>query len=96
MRSDDGSHSSADFPTTSSAYDETHNAGSDAFVVKLNAAGTGLACATFLGGANEDWGSAIAVDGQRLRDGLHRVLRLPHHGGGLRHKLRWWYMWHGT
>jgi len=31
-------------------------------VVKLNADGTGLAYSTFLGGADSDWGSGIAVD----------------------------------
>ena len=41
---------SADFPA-GPGYDTTHNGdGKDAFVVKLNAAGTGLAYATFLGG----------------------------------------------
>ena len=34
---------------------------SDAFVVKLNPAGSGLAYATFLGGDSEDYGRAITV-----------------------------------
>jgi hypothetical protein len=42
---------SSDFPTTAGAFDTSHNGNYDAFVVKLNAGGTGLAYATFLGGA---------------------------------------------
>ncbi|MBK9941985.1 MAG: SBBP repeat-containing protein [Kouleothrix sp.] len=34
----------------------------DAYVVKINAAGTGLSYATFLGGENDDGGYGIAVD----------------------------------
>ena len=54
---------SSDFPTTAGAFDTTSD-GRDAFVVKVNAAGTGLVYATFLGGSDsEGWGSAIAVNG---------------------------------
>src|SRR5204862_7475 len=35
----------------------------DAFVTKLNAAGTALVYSTFLGGSNPDAGDGIAVDG---------------------------------
>jgi hypothetical protein len=58
-----GSTESDDFPTTVGAFDTSHNGGGDAFVVKVNAGGTGLAYATFLGGSDYDWGNAIAVDG---------------------------------
>jgi hypothetical protein len=54
---------SSDFPTTSGAFDRSYNGYWDAFVVKLNPAGSGLAYATFLGGSNDDRGYAIAVDG---------------------------------
>jgi hypothetical protein len=54
---------SSDFPTTVGAFDTSHNGAKDVFVVKLNAAGTGLAYATFLGGSGGDGGSAIAVNG---------------------------------
>ncbi|MCX6029592.1 MAG: SBBP repeat-containing protein, partial [Chloroflexi bacterium] len=55
---------SSDFPTTPGAFDSSFNGGSyDAFVVKLNPAGSGLAYATFLGGSSDDFGSSIAVDG---------------------------------
>jgi hypothetical protein len=54
---------SSDFPTTAGAFDTSHNGDRDAFVVKVNAGGTGLAYATFLGGSGPDYGQAIAVDG---------------------------------
>jgi hypothetical protein len=54
---------SSDFPTTAGAFDTSHNGDWDAFVVKVNAGGTGLAYATFLGGSGPDYGQAIAVDG---------------------------------
>jgi hypothetical protein len=58
-----GSSGSSDFPTTAGAFDTSYNGDGDAFVVKVNAAGTGLVYATFLGGNDEDVGSAIAMDG---------------------------------
>jgi hypothetical protein len=54
---------SKDFPTTGSAFSPSHNGVYDAFVVKLNADGTDLDYATFLGGNSFDWGYGIAVDG---------------------------------
>jgi hypothetical protein len=54
---------SSDFPTTPGAFDTTHNGNHDAFMAKLNAAGSALAYATFLGGSSSDDGHAIAVDG---------------------------------
>jgi RHS repeat-associated protein len=54
---------SNDFPTTTGAYDTSYNTNGDVFVVKLNAAGTDLSYATFLGGGDVDEGYAIAVDG---------------------------------
>jgi hypothetical protein len=57
-----GYTSSTDFPTTPSAFDATANGYFDAFVAKLEPAGSGLAYATFLGGSGLDEGPAIAVD----------------------------------
>jgi hypothetical protein len=62
-----GQTSSVDFPTTPAAYDVSHNDGLDAFVTKLNPAGTALVYSTYLGGStgestHSDGGSAIAVD----------------------------------
>jgi hypothetical protein len=55
-----GSTTSADFPTTESAYDRTL-AGRDAFVAKLSADGSSLVFSTFLGGSGGDSGTAIAL-----------------------------------
>ena len=55
---------SADFPTTSGAFDRTINGGSDAFVLKLNPAGDQLIYSTFVGGSGDDMGAGIAVDAQ--------------------------------
>ena len=43
--------------------DLTHNGGSDAFVAKVNAAGTALAYCGYIGGSGDDSGHGIAVDG---------------------------------
>jgi len=53
---------SADFPTTSGAFDTSHNGGRDAFVAKLNAAGSALVYSTFLGGTGFEEGRGIVVD----------------------------------
>ncbi len=53
---------SSGFPTTPDAFDASYNGGYDAFLVKLNPTGSALAYATFLGGADNDWGYSIAVD----------------------------------
>jgi hypothetical protein len=61
-----GGTSSTDFPTTAGAYDTTHNGGpfgtSDAFVVRLNAAGSGLVYATYLGGGSSEGANSVALD----------------------------------
>ncbi|KFI37863.1 hypothetical protein HY02_02020 [Peptococcaceae bacterium SCADC1_2_3] len=53
---------STNFPTTSGAFDQSHNGGDDAFVTKLNAAGSALVYSTYLGGSDWHLGSGIAVD----------------------------------
>jgi Beta-propeller repeat len=57
-----GQTSSPDFPTTAGAFDTTYNQDQDAFVAKLNPAGSGLEYSTYLGGASSDQTSGIAVD----------------------------------
>jgi len=57
-----GTYSSS-FPTTPSAFDTSHNGGPDAWVAKLNPAGSDLLYATFLGGNDSDWGNTVALDG---------------------------------
>ena len=55
---------SPNFPTTTGAFDRTGSASNnmDAFVSKLNPAGTALVYSTFIGGSNSEWGRDIAVD----------------------------------
>jgi protocatechuate 3,4-dioxygenase beta subunit len=57
-----GETESANFPTTTGAFDSTHNGVQDAWVAKLNPAGTGLLYSTFLGGNSSDSGHGVAVD----------------------------------
>jgi hypothetical protein len=59
---------STNFPTTPGAFQTVCNLGAgcnqlyDAFVSKINPSGSALAYSTYLGGGQEDWGNAIAVD----------------------------------
>jgi hypothetical protein len=55
---------SEDFPTTADAFDTTYNE-YEAFIVKLNPAGSGVHYATFLGGGSEDYGYGLALDDSR-------------------------------
>lgn len=58
---------SANFPTTSGAYDEIYNGAFDGFVTRLNSSGTALIYSTFLGGSNEDRiNDLILHDGGRV------------------------------
>jgi len=58
-----GSTSSSDFPTSTGAYRTSNGGGiTDAFVTRLNAAGTALVYSTYLGGSGEDVGYGVAVD----------------------------------
>jgi hypothetical protein len=58
-----GLTSSTNFPTTPGAFDTTSNGGDDAFVTKLNAAGSAPLYSTYLGGSADEQGRGIAVDG---------------------------------
>jgi len=61
-----GSTTSANFPTTAGAYDTAASPfGSDVFVTKLDPAGATLLYSTYLGGAGEDHGYALAIDGSQ-------------------------------
>jgi hypothetical protein len=58
-----GQTNSANFPTTSGAFQRTYGGGNtDAFVAKLNPTGTALVYSTYLGGSDNDSGEGIAVD----------------------------------
>jgi hypothetical protein len=54
---------SGNYPTTTGAFDTSHNGFGDAFVTKLNAAGSALAYSTYLGGTDVEAGRGIAVRG---------------------------------
>lgn len=59
-----GSASSLDFPLQN-AVQTTYQGGTvDGFVTRLNATGSGLIYSTFLGTAETDWATAIALDAQ--------------------------------
>ncbi len=53
---------STNFPTTAGAF-QTNSRSLSAFIAKLNASGSALSYATFLGGSNTDWANDIAIDG---------------------------------
>ncbi|MCG3149727.1 MAG: hypothetical protein PCFJNLEI_03192 [Verrucomicrobiae bacterium] len=57
-----GITTSADFPTTSGAHKQFLSGPSDAFVVKLDATGTGLVYGTYLGGSSYDGAYGVAID----------------------------------
>ncbi len=57
-----GYSTSANYPTTSGAYDQTHNGADDIIVSKLNAAGSALVFSTFLGGSGLESGYSIQLD----------------------------------
>jgi hypothetical protein len=52
-----------DFPVTSNAYQGVNNGSYDAFVATLNAYGSSVLNATYLGGSGSDIGYGIALDG---------------------------------
>ncbi|MEX1046577.1 MAG: SBBP repeat-containing protein, partial [Actinomycetota bacterium] len=56
------SSTEATFPETTGP-DLTQNGGTDAFVAKVSADGTGLSYAGFIGGSGDDFGHGVAVDG---------------------------------
>jgi hypothetical protein len=55
--------STYDAPPLKNAYQATAGGGGDAFVTKLNAAGSKLVYSTYLGGGGQDYATGIAVDG---------------------------------
>ncbi len=57
-----GSTGSPDFPVTAGAFDTAHSEGTDAFLVRLSADGSGLVYSTLLGGIGDDAAFAVAID----------------------------------
>ncbi|MEW5986903.1 MAG: SBBP repeat-containing protein [Chloroflexota bacterium] len=53
---------SSNFPVTAGAYDTSYNGGWDIYVAKLNANGTAIFYATYLGGPSEDYGEGVVID----------------------------------
>ena len=54
--------SSTNFPTRNAMQPTSGGGQYDAFVFKLNPAGSGLVYSTYLGGTSDDWGYGIALD----------------------------------
>jgi hypothetical protein len=80
---------SADFPTTPGAFQTAHAGAADAFVAKLNARGTGLVYATFVGGSGEDqgWDGNIDDDGNVYLDGFTTSADFPVTHGAFQPRL---------
>ena len=80
-----GFSDSSDFPTTNGAYQRKPNGTGSAFIVKLNASGTGLEYATLIGGAGNNWATGIAVDpdGDAYVSGYTSSLSFPVTPGAL-------------
>ncbi len=57
-----GFTTSANFPTTYGAFDNSFNSVIDVFVLKLNQNGSTIIYSTFIGGSNSDLGSGILID----------------------------------
>ncbi|HYW71090.1 MAG TPA: SBBP repeat-containing protein, partial [Pyrinomonadaceae bacterium] len=58
-----GGTKSNTFPTTGNAYQGQRAGDTDAFLTKINAAGTGFLYSTYLGGSGTDRGSGVVIDG---------------------------------
>jgi hypothetical protein len=59
-----GTTLATNYPTTTGAYDVSHNGNWDVFVTRLDANGSALVYSTFLGGSNLDHGNSIALNGE--------------------------------
>ena len=57
-----GRTDSSAYPVTADGFDTSYNGNADAFLTRLNAAGSALVYSTFLGGTANDQGRALAVD----------------------------------
>ena len=79
-----GRTTSVDLPATAGAYDTAADTTPDAFVWKLDASGTTLLYATYLGGSGSDEGRGIAVDvaGRAVVTGLTTSTDFPTAGTG--------------
>jgi hypothetical protein len=78
-----GATDSTDFPVTASAFQSTLAGSDDAYIAKLNPAGSALLYASYFGGSTTDTGSGIAVDasGKAYIVGTTDSLDLPTSAG---------------
>lgn len=74
-----GQTSSLNFPATAGAFQTSFHGGADAFVTKLNAAGSTLLYASYIGGNDVDVASGIALDsfGNAYLSGLSASADFP-------------------
>ncbi len=86
-----GTTQSPNFPTTTGAFDRTGAAQNfaDAFVTKLNPAGTALVYSTFVGGSNMEFASGLAIDaaGSAYVTGQTKSSNYPTTGGAFDRSL---------
>jgi hypothetical protein len=54
---------SANYPTTTGAFQTTNGGGTDVFVTKLNSTGSALIYSTYIGGSSNDYGNSLVIDG---------------------------------
>jgi uncharacterized protein (TIGR02145 family) len=57
-----GTTTSSGFPTTSGAYDRTHNGNQDIVLCKINSSGSSLIYSTFVGASSSDFVLSIIID----------------------------------
>jgi uncharacterized protein (TIGR03437 family) len=78
-----GSTNSVNFPIANALQPTFGGGGFDAYIAKINAAGTQLLYSTFLGGTGEDWANGLAVDasGEVYISGWTRSPNFPVRGG---------------
>ena len=81
---------STDLPVTPSALQTTNGGGLDAFVARLNAAGTKWGYVTYLGGSRDEYGYAIAVDsaGDAFVRRIHHLGQFSAYRGAPAHLYR--------
>ncbi len=70
---------SGDFPVSKNAFDPSYNGGDDAILFKLNADGSEIRYATYLGGSLKDGGRGVVVDnsGRAYVTGCTRSVEFP-------------------